>query len=183
MQIRDDEQGYGVVSRWLHWLMALAIFFLFGLGYWMVGLEYYSPYYRSAPDLHRSLGLVVGLALLLRVFWRAVNVHPSDDELSRHERIAAKAAHWAFYAMILALVVTGYLISTTDGRDIDVFGIFSVPSVVTDKALTDTMGYIHKILAYGIMGLALVHAAAALKHHYADKSSILKRMISGSPRT
>ena len=49
MHIRDTTTGYGLVTRLVHWLMALAIFFLFALGIWMVGLEYYSPYYTSAP--------------------------------------------------------------------------------------------------------------------------------------
>ena len=183
MNIRDNAQGYGTVTRWVHWLMALAIFFLFGLGYWMVGLEYYSPYYRSAPDLHRSIGLVVGLALVFRLIWRLINIHPSDSELSAWERAGAKAAHWAFYVLIAVLVVSGYMISTTDGRGISVFGLFSVPSLVTDKALTDTMGYIHKMTAYGIMALAGLHAAAAFKHHFADRSSILRRMIYGPPQS
>lgn len=181
MLIRDTETGYGLVTRFVHWLMALAIFFLFGLGYWMVGLDYYSPYYRSGPDLHRSIGLVVGAALVFRILWRVINVHPSDEELKPWERIGAKAAHWAFYVLIAVLVASGYLITTSDGRAIDMFGLFSVPSIMTDKALTDTMGYIHKMTAYGIMALAFLHAAAALKHHFKDHSTILRRMISGPP--
>lgn len=183
MIIRDTTKGYGLITRLFHWLMALGIFFLFGLGYWMVGLDYYSPYYVSAPDLHRSLGLVLLVVLLVRWGWRLASVHPSDEELKPFERLAAKAVHIGFYPLMLALFVSGYFISTSDGRPIDMFGQFEVPSLVIEKNLADTAGRIHEILAYITVGVAFVHAAAALKHHFADKSSILTRMWSGPPKT
>lgn len=181
MIIRDTPKGYGLITRLFHWLMALGIFFLFGLGYWMVGLDYYSAYYVSAPDLHRSLGIVLLAALLVRWGWRLASVHPSDAELKPLERVASKAVHIGFYPLMLALMVSGYFISTSDGRPIDVFGIVEVPSVVIEKSLADTAGRIHEILAYITVGVAIVHAAAALKHHFIDKSSILTRMWSGPP--
>lgn len=181
MKIRDSNSGYGLVSRWLHWLMAIAIFFVFGLGVWMMGLEYYSPYYNSAPNLHRSVGILIGLALIFRFVWRIVNPKPDDSELSPLEQKAAAVVHWGFYPLIALIIVFGYLITSSDGRAIDVFGLFSVPSLVTEKGLSDQAGYLHKVLAYFLVGLALVHAAASLKHHFWDRSSVLKRMISGTP--
>lgn len=181
MHVKDTTAGYGVVSRLIHWLMALAIFFLFGLGVWMVTLDYYSPYYRSGPDLHRSLGVIVGLTLIFRIAWRLTNLKPSDSELSTLERLASRLVHWAFYPLILAIVASGYLISSSDGRSIDVFGLFSVPSAVTEKGLADLSGHVHRLLAYGLIALAILHSAASLKHHFVDKSGILKRMISGPP--
>jgi len=179
--IRDTATGYGLVTRTLHWLMALAIFFLFGLGYWMVGLDYYSPYYVSAPDLHRSLGLIVGLMLVVRLVWVASNEHPSDAELSPFERLAARAAHWSFYPLILLVVASGYFIATSDGRPINVFGLVTVPSIVADKSMTDLAGLVHRYSAYATIALAILHALAALKHHFLDRSSILSRMLTGPP--
>lgn len=182
MNLRDTHTGYGLVTRLIHWLMAVAIVGVFALGYWMVTLSYDHPNYNSAPDLHRSVGIILGLALVFRLIWRFGNVHPDDGELSRLERIGAKAAHWGFYVLLAAITVSGYLITTSDGRPVDVFGLFSVPSAVVDKNLSDTAGYIHWILAYIVIALAVLHSAAALKHHFVDRSSILKRMWSGPPR-
>ena len=182
MNLRDTLTGYGLITRLLHWLMAIAIFGVFGLGYWMVTLSYDHPNYNSAPDLHRSVGILLGLALVFRLIWRLLNVHPDDGELSRAERIGAKAAHWGFYVLLAAITVSGYLITTSDGRPVDVFSLFSIPSAVVDKNLSDTAGYIHWILAYIVIALAVLHSAAALKHHFVDRSSILKRMWSGPPR-
>jgi cytochrome b561 len=179
MMIRDTPQGYGVVTRLFHWLMALVIVAMFALGWWMVRLDYYSPYYVSAPDLHRSVGLLLLMALLIRWAWRFGNVHPSDDELSAFERLSSKIVHEGFYPLLAALMISGYFISTSDGRPIDIFGFVQIPSVIVDKNLTDTAGYIHRVLAYITMALATVHAAAALKHHVSDHSSILRRMWSG----
>ena len=179
MIIRDTPTGYGLITRLFHWLMAIAIVVVFGLGYWMVGLDYYSAYYTLAPDLHRSVGMLLLFALLLRWAWRLSNIHPGDEELSRVERIGSKIVHEGFYPLLLALLISGYFISTSEGRGIDVFGLFTVPAVISSKEIGQATGLIHKILAYITMALAAVHTAAALKHHIVDKSRILKRMWSG----
>jgi cytochrome b561 len=163
--------------------MAVAILALFGLGYWMVGLEYYSPYYKSAPDLHRSAGMLLLIALVLRFVWRIANVRPDDSELTPLERRASHIVHWGFYPLLLVLMVSGYLISTPDGRPIEVFGLFNVPSIIQEKGLEDTAGLVHEWLAYLTIAVAAVHAAGAMKHHVIDRSHILTRMWSGPPST
>ncbi len=183
MLIRDTTAGYGLVSRLVHWLMALAIFAMFGLGLWMVGLDYYSPYYHAAPELHKSVGILLLIALALRFGWRLANTKPSDDDLTTVERVAARLVHWGFYPLLLALMVSGYLISTADGRPIDVFGLFSVPSPGENKGLEDTAGVIHEYLSYLVILLSAVHAAGALKHHVIDRKATLTRMWSGPPTT
>ncbi len=181
MLIRDTSEGYGIVSRLFHWLMAIAIFAMFVLGLWMVRLDYYSPYYNSAPDLHRSVGMILLFVLLVRWIWRATNPKPSDAELSPLEQKASYIVHWGFYVLLLALLISGYLISTPDGDPISVFGWFDVPSLIQMRGLESRAGYVHRILAYATIALATVHGLAALKHHYVDKSSILTRMWSGPP--
>ena len=179
MLVRDTASGYGIVSRLIHWLMAAAIFALFALGVWMVELDYSSPYYTSAPAIHKSTGMLLLFLLIPRFVWRLVNPKPDDHELSPFERKASHLVHWGFYPLLLALMVTGYLIPTSGGRPVDVFGWFAVPSLVSREGLADQAGLVHWYLAYVTIGLAGVHAAAALKHHFIDKSRILTRMWSG----
>lgn len=182
MRIRDTSEGYGIVSRLFHWLMAVAIVAMFVLGLWMVGLDYYNPYYHSAPSLHKSIGILLTLALALRFGWRLSNVRPDDADLSPFERTAARIVHWGFYPLLLALMVSGYLISTADGRPIEVFGWFSVPSPGENKGLEDTAGAVHTWLAYAVIVVAVIHAGAAVKHHVVDRSRTLTRMWSGPPK-
>lgn len=181
MIVKDTSAGYGVVSRLFHWLMAVTIFGLFGLGWWMVDLDYYSPYYVSAPDFHRSAGILLFIALLARIVWRFMNIKPDDAELTPLERKASWVVHWGFYPLLIALSISGYLIATPDGRPINVFGWFSVPSIIQQKGLEDTAGLIHWALAYTVIVLAVVHTIGALKHHIIDKHTTLKRMWSGPP--
>ena len=179
MTIRDTTAGYGLPTRIVHWLMAVAIVGLYVLGLWMVDLNYYSPYYRSAPDLHRSVGMLLLGLLVVRFVWRLFNDKPSDSELSAFERFSAAIVHWGFYPLLLALMVSGYLMSTADGRPIEVFDWFSVPALIHDKAMEKTAGEIHELLADITMVLVIVHTLAALKHHFWDRSRVLARMWSG----
>ena len=170
MTIRDTTAGYGLPTRIVHWLMAVAIVGLYVLGLWMVDLNYYSPYYRSAPDLHRSVGMLLLGLLVVRFVWRLFNDKPADSELSAFERFTATIVHWGFYPLLLALMVSGYLMSTADGRPIEVFDWFSVPALIHDKGMEKTAGEIHELLADITMGLVIVHTLAALKHHFWDRS-------------
>lgn len=174
--IRDTNDGYGLVSRILHWGMALAIFALFALGYWMVGLDYYSPYYKSAPDFHRSAGLILLAVLCLRIGWRLANVKPDGAILTPIERKTSRLVHAAFYVLLVVLMVSGYVMSTADGRPIDVFDWFSVPSLATSKGTEDAAGLVHEWVAYAVMGLAALHAAAAVKHRFFERDQGSNRM-------
>ncbi|MCT4657193.1 MAG: cytochrome b [Cohaesibacter sp.] len=177
MALKNSKDGYGLVARLLHWLMAIAILGLFGLGFWMVDLTYYSPYYKTAPDLHISIGMTLLVALIGRIVWRQINPRPDDSYLPTHERIISHLVHMALYALLIILMISGYLIFTADGRPLIIFGLFEVPSLYQATGLEDQAGFIHKYTAYGLIGLSTIHALAALKHHFIDKDPTLLRML------
>ena len=175
----NSRDGYGWVSRLIHWAMAAAILGMFALGLWMRDLDYYSPYYKSAPDLHKSIGLVLLALLVFRFVWRLINQEPASDTLTPLERRASAAVHWGFYPLLLALMAAGYFISTADGRPITVFGLVDVPALVTRKGMEATAGLIHYWLAFSVIGIAALHAAAALYHHFVKRDDTLRRMTVG----
>lgn len=178
-QIGNSARRYGVVSITVHWVVALVIVGLFALGYWMVGLDYYDEWYRKAPDIHRSLGILLMITMILRLFWRLANTAPAPLEThSRFEILAAHGAHWLLYLLIFTAMISGYLITTADGSSINVFGWFEVPSVTGRiKGMEDTAGVVHYWATWAVVGLASVHALAALKHHFLDKDDTLRRML------
>ena len=69
--LKNSQTHYGIVSIVLHWLVAITVFGLFAVGFWMVDLSYYSQWYRTAPHWHKSIGILLALVMLLRLLWRA----------------------------------------------------------------------------------------------------------------
>lgn len=179
MQLRNSSSRYGFVSIVLHWGIALAVFGLFGLGLWMVGLDYYSSWRHTAPELHKGIGLSVLALMLVRVVWRFLS--PPPPAPANHgalTRAAAKVGHAVLYLGLFAVLIAGYLISTADGAGIPVFGLFEVPALISglpDQA--DIAGVIHLYLAWGLVILAGLHGLAALKHHFIDRDATLTRML------
>ena len=179
MHWRNTSRNYGLTSIALHWGVALTVFGLFGLGLWMRGLNYYSPWYRSAPDLHKSIGLVLLAVMLLRLAWRWISPPPpAPANHSALVRLASTAGHLTLYAGLFLVMLSGYLISTADGRPISVFGWFEVPALITGiPRQEDVAGDIHFYAAWALVILAALHALAAFKHHLIDRDDTLRRMF------
>ncbi len=178
---RNSRQQYGIVSITLHWLVALLVFSLFGLGLWMVELDYYHGWYQRAPDLHKSIGITLFGIMLLRLVWRYSNSRPAPlASLANWEKRLSGWLHVLFYPLLFVLMLSGYLISTADGRAIAVFDLFRVPATLTAiPDQEDVAGLVHQWLAYTLIGLVALHALAALKHHFLDRDGTLKRMLRG----
>jgi len=183
MALVNSENSYGWVSIVMHWLMAVVIFVMFGLGIWMRTLGYYDSWYHAAPELHKSTGMILLLLLLFRWLWRLSNVRPVLLG-GAWEKIIALSVHRLHYILLFALMLTGYLIPTAEGVGIDIFGCFTVPAFFSfNKETTDFIGVMHRYLAWTAIALACLHAAAALKHHVIDKDHTLMRMLGLKQKT
>lgn len=179
---RNTNQAYGGIAIALHWLVAIVVLGLFGLGLWMVDLTYYDTWYRTAPSIHKAVGVSLFLVMVLRLLWRLVNPKPAPEPTLTHfERLAAGVVHGLLYVLLFGVMAAGYLISTADGRAIDVFGLFQVPATLTGLPnQADLAGTIHLALAITVIVLAAIHALAALKHHFVDRDRTLLRMLGRS---
>ncbi len=186
---KNDEKQYDLFSIALHWVMAFIIFFLFGLGLYMVDLTYYDPWYRSSTALHKSLGLCLFLLLVVRVFWRfkcqmGVNTYASGMLDVTLERRLANAVHILLYCLITFICITGYLIATAGQRDVSLFSILDIPALPLEiENQEDLAGEWHFYLAWSLIIMVACHALAALKHHFFDKDDVLKNMLKPSKIT
>jgi len=174
---RNGENHYGRITIGLHWLVAITVIGLFTLGWWMGGLDYYDPWYREAPALHKGTGVLLFMVMIARVVWRHTNSRPAAVGTA-FEQKAASTVHVTFYVLLFAIMLSGYLISTADGRALKVFDLFSLPATISEfENQEDLAGEIHEWLAFTVIGLTLIHALAALKHHFLDRDATLKRML------
>ncbi len=153
--LKDSRAGYGLVTIILHWVCAPLILFLFGLGVYMRGLDYYSPWYHRGPELHIALGLLVFGLMSLRLLWRSRSTDP-----------------------VFVISISGYFITTAEGQGASFFGLFSIPATVEFSASNiDFAGAIHKYFAWGVIGIVLLHAGAAIFHHFVKRDATLVRML------
>ncbi|WP_264372156.1 cytochrome b [Alkalilimnicola sp. S0819] len=171
------------MARLLHWSIALLLVVLFALGWWTTEMDYYDPLYRVVPNLHRSLGILALLLILVRLGWALYDTRPAAvASMPRWQALAARFTHWLLYAAMLGLPVSGYLLSTADGRGVEVFGLFEIPALLpAASGREEIAGTIHYLLGFGGAWLVLLHAAAALKHHFIDRDDTLLKMI-GKPK-
>lgn len=177
MMIKNSDMSYGWVAIILHWLMAIGIFFLFGLGLYMVELTYYDTWYRGSLELHKSLGLVLLLTWIGRVIWRWLSTNPAMAG-TQVEKKAAHVVHLLLYFLMLSLMLTGYLISTADGRGIVVFSLIEIPAMsISFENQEDIAGDIHWAIAWSLMLLVALHSLAAIKHQLINKDGTLMKMI------
>jgi cytochrome b561 len=175
--LKNTDEQFGLISTYIHWISAVMVFSLFALGFWMVDLNYYSEWYREAPYYHKAFGLTLFSLTLIRIIWKLSNKTPKDLAGKKVEHKLAKLAHLALYGLLLLIMFSGYLISTADGRGIELFNLFTVPSMGELFAnQEDLAGEVHEIAAYTIMAMVVLHVLAALKHHFIDKDETIKRI-------
>lgn len=177
--LKDASAGYGLLTIILHWVSALLILFLFGLGIYMTGLDYYSQWYHKGPALHVSLGLILLLLMIVRIIWRMVNKNPTA--LPNHSRttlLLATLVKYLLYGLILIVIASGYLITTAKGKPASLFDIIHFPVIIQlDAANVDRAGLVHELLAWAIVIIAGLHALAALIHHFVIRDQTLVRML------
>jgi len=179
MSLKNTSESFGWVSIILHWSLAIALIAMYFVGDWMVGLDYYSAWYKAAPDYHRAVGLIIGALMLFRLLWNSVQTKPKhlNVETVRKNQLAT-LAHSILYLFVFVMVISGYLISTAKGQGVDVFGVFEVPAFLPDdKDRGELAGDVHEWLGLGFILLVAFHALAAFYHHFVVKDRTLKRML------
>ncbi|MGD9816287.1 MAG: cytochrome b/b6 domain-containing protein [Hyphomonadaceae bacterium] len=193
-------QRYTAVAIVLHWAIAFAILLLIPLGFWMHEAAEHgavSDNVFRAYQLHKSIGLTVLALSIARLAWRLINPPPPmPAHMPGWERFVAKATHWAFYALMLALPLSGWLYvsagwSIHDEQPLVVttryFDLFRVPALFglpqasegVRAAAAEAAFTAHWVLAYAMIALAALHVLAALKHHLFDRDEVLAHMIPG----
>lgn len=178
MNWRNSVDTYGTGTKILHWVIGLCVIGLIGVGLYMVRLDP-SPAMFQLYANHKSIGITVLALMVVRLIWRWTNTAPAPlPGHKKWEKTLARAIHLLFYPVLLALPLSGWLMSSAKGFSVSVFGLFTLPDFVrANEALAETMVQLHGILAWGLIAMIALHVGGALKHHIIDRDDTLKRML------
>ncbi len=175
-----ETQGnrYGWISISNHWITATIFLFMIGLGFFLEfgGLEREAkgPY----MGLHKSVGTLFLAWAVWRVLWRIAKGFPKDIAIMpTWQKIGAKATHWLLLASIIAMPLSGVIMSLFGGRAIKIFEWFTIPAQNKNEIISSSAHFFHSYAPYFITTLIMLHLIAAIKHHIIDKDETLKRML------
>ena len=176
--LRNTTQSYGVVCRALHWSIALFIIALIIVGSIMGDLPN-APFKYQVYGLHKSLGITVLMLTVVRVLWWLREVKPAMEKTIPAVWVPViEFGHSFLYAFMVALPLTGWIMSNAAGYPVSVFGLVTMPTLVApDKELAHAFKELHELLANSLMMLLFLHVGAALVHHFIYKDRTLKKMV------
>ena len=168
---------YSIPAIALHWLSALLIFAAFPLGLYMVDLPL-SPAKLTLYSYHKWLGVTVFLLVAMRLAWRATHTPPAlPGYIAAWQRRASAVAHGVLYALMVAIPLSGWLMSSAKGFQTVWFGVLPLPDLLErNRELGDLLAGVHQALNYTLAALIILHVAAALKHHFVERRPFLQRM-------
>lgn len=181
MRLANTEQHYGAAAIALHWLMAALIGTLVALGIYMVRL----------PDvgfddnkiililIHKQMGTLALALAGARLVWRQLNPLPGlAGTLPEWQKVAAIFGHLCLYALMFALPVSGWVMSSASGIPVSLLGLFTLPDLVPhNEDLFGSLRQIHDWLGYAMAVFICIHAGAALRHHFLLRDETLRKML------
>jgi len=178
VNIRNTPHEYGLVSKLLHWLIAVLVMALIPIGWYMSGLSNESVLYWRMLDLHVMLGLCVLTLFVIKAGWRLVSPNPPlAASLSPWESRIARIVHGFFLIALAVIPVTGFLYLTSNGEPTSLFNIVEIPEIGEwPKAVRRLVFNVHMVFAYTVAALVVLHVGAALKHHFIDLDNTLRRI-------
>lgn len=179
----EADTGYTAIAKSLHWLMAAMLFGLFGLGIYMADLPL-SPEKLQLYSWHKWAGVTFFVLVWLRLLWRLGHRPPPFPvQMTPVQQRAAHLGHVALYAFMLAIPLSGWLMSSAKGFQTVWFGLIPLPDLIEkNRELGEVLVLVHKGLAITLMVLVIGHTAMALKHQFKDRDGTLSRMLFGMGR-
>jgi cytochrome b561 len=177
--LRNSETSWGTVAKALHWVIAVVLLISMFYGWWMTRFsvrEFRLDHY----GLHGSIGYDLLLLMLLRLGWRTFDSTPLPPPGTAHwEVVAAKVGHVLLYLLTIVVCIAGWLLAGTMRRPLDapLLGFIDIPVPPLGRSYHELFEDSHKIIAYTLLALIVVHVAAALRHHFIKRNDVLRRML------
>lgn len=171
----QDSIRYNGIARIFHAVIAIMVIFNLLSG---IGGDAIEDVWNPFP-IHKATGIIILLLSLGRIGWRLSWKMPAwPATMGNLQRLVAKVTHLAFYALMLIVPLTGWIMSSAGKYPISIYGLFEWPKLAVAKgsALAEIAHEGHELLGFLMAGLVVLHVAAALHHHFVMKDNILRRM-------
>ncbi|HMM47534.1 MAG TPA: cytochrome b [Thiobacillaceae bacterium] len=171
---------YSTPAVLLHWLVALLIFVAFPLGVYMHELPL-SPDKLKLYSYHKWIGITVLMLMGIRIAWRLTHTPPPlpRDLASWQKRLGA-LVHGLLYVLMIAIPLSGWLMSSAKGFPTVWFGVLPLPDLVAkNRELGDLLTEVHEILNFVLLASIILHVIGALQHHFIERRPFLQRMAWG----
>ena len=178
MPIQTSPTRYSAVAQAFHWTIAALIVVQFVLANLQEDLPL-GAHKLALLARHKSFGMTVLMLAVLRLLWRLKNPPPAlPAEMRPIERQLARATHFAFYVLLFAMPLTGWLMSSAKNYSVSWFGLFTWPNLIAkNEAAFEALRTTHDLLSGALFAIAVLHILAALKHHFWNKDNVLLRML------
>lgn len=183
-KIKSDR--YTLIAITLHWIIALAVLLMIGLGLTMTSVRPGSVQQFELYQLHKSIGITILVLSLARLGWRLANPPPPlPNAMPAWEQRLARFSHITFYGLLLGLPLLGWLMVSASPLNLPtyIFGVVNLPhlpqlSMLENKAPVEAVLKVgHKTLAWMMILLAILHIGAALRHQFVLKDDIFSRIL------
>jgi cytochrome b561 len=162
----------------LHWLIAVAILGSFAVGLYMADLPL-SPQKLKLYSWHKWAGVTIFLFVAVRLGWRLLHRPPElPAAMPAWQRKVAEATHVLLYVLMIAVPLSGWLMSSAKGFQTVWFGVLPLPDLLSkNEDLGKLLAEVHELLNWSMAALVVAHLGAALKHHFFDRDDVLTRML------
>lgn len=172
--------GYSPLSKLFHWVIALAVIGMLTMGFFLDDIP--EQFQGTAYMLHKSTGITILFLMILRFIWiHAVGKPPLPVSIKPWEKILSRFVQYSFYALLVIMPLSGWIMSVAADKIPNYFGLFKapLPGIEPNKSLAEFMAESHEIIAWILIAFITLHVLGALKHHFIDKDKVLKRMLPG----
>ena len=178
MPNRIEPARYGVPAQLFHWVIAALIVIQFVLARLSLDLPL-GVRKLALLARHKSVGMTILMLAILRLAWRLWHrAPPLPPTMRPFERWAARATHTAFYVLLFAMPLTGWMMSSAKNYSVSWFGLFTWPNLIgKNEHAFNFLRSTHDILSDVLFAIAVLHILAALKHHFWDRDDVLVRML------
>ena len=171
-------KNYNLAMRIIHWISGLILLSMICSGFYMVSLDKAVSYKYNIYHIHKSIGVLILMILIIRLIVRLSSKIPQlPNEVSKTEQTIAKFAHFILYAGFLTVAASGFLMSdASPGKVVPLFG-WNLPNLFgKNKELAQTLHSIHIVLPYWMLGVVGLHILGAIKNIICYKSYKFKRI-------